>query len=152
VEGDDTTARFAIFEREQSLSGDVDSRLATLRESWKPSTRRQFMPDPDWIANLASYINGLIDLRVNHVRLWLDFNLEKFQSGHAAVGTLRRQFDDMIIEVRSNVQLCRAGCKSCRLLCVRRRFHEGDHGCQTSHECVHKCEFCKDERKTCGTP
>ncbi|KAF8490084.1 hypothetical protein F5888DRAFT_1808365 [Russula emetica] len=108
VEGEDTTARFAIFQRERNLSAHVDSRLAALLESWNPSTKRQFMPDPDWTANLVSYINRLIDLRVNHVRLWLDSNLERFQSGHAAVEALRRQVDNMVIEMRSNVQLCRA--------------------------------------------
>lgn len=110
------------------------------------------MPDPDWTANLASYVNGLIGLRVNHVRLWLDSNLERFQTGHAMIEDLRRQFDNTVIEMRANVQLCRAICKSCRLLCVLCRFHEGDHSCQTSHDCVHRCRFCNDdERKSCGT-
>ena len=145
-------ARFAIFEREKNLAGDVDSRLAALRESWNPSTKRQFMSDPDWIASLASYIDGLIDLRVNHVRRWLDSNLERFQSGRAVVEAVRRQFDNLVIEMRSNVQLCRTVCKSCRLLCIRPRFHEGDHSCQTVHKCVHGCKFCKDEHKPCGTP
>jgi hypothetical protein len=111
------------------------------------------MPDPDWITSLASYINGLIDLRVSHVQRWLDSNLERFQSGHAAVEALRRQFDNMVIEMRSKLQLCHAVCKSCRLLCIRPRFHEGEHSCQTIHKCVHGCRFCKDdERKPCGTP
>jgi hypothetical protein len=141
------------FEPEQFSSSDMDLPLAALRESWNPSTKRQFMPDPDWTLNLASYINGLIDLRVNHVRLWLDSNLERFQAGHATIEDIRRQFDDTVIEIRTNVQLCRAICKSCRLLCVLRRFHEGDHSCQTSHDCVHSCRFCNDdERKCCGTP
>lgn len=111
------------------------------------------MPDPDWVANLVSHINGLIDLRVNHVRLWLDSNLEKFQSGHAAVEALRRRFDNIVIEMRSNVQLCRAVCESCRLLCIGPRFHEGYHSCQTTHKCVHDCRFCKDDgHKPCGIP
>jgi hypothetical protein len=111
------------------------------------------MPDPDWTANLASHINGLIDLRVSHVRLWLDSNLERFQTGHATIEDLRRQFDNTVIEMRANVQLCRAICKSCRLLCVLRRFHEGDHSCQTSHDCAHRCRFCNDdEQKSCGAP
>jgi hypothetical protein len=135
------------------VSGDVDSCLTALRASWNPSTKRQFMPDPDWITSLASYINGLIDLRVSHVQRWLDSNLERFQSGHAAVEALRRQFDNMVIEMRSKLQLCHAVCKSCRLLCIRPRFHEGEHSCQTIHKCVHGCRFCKDdERKPCGTP
>lgn len=111
------------------------------------------MPDPDWTESLASYINGLVDLRVNHVQLWLDSNLERFQTGHATVEDLRRQLENMVIEMRTNVQLCRAVCASCHLLCVRRRFHEGDHSCQSTHKCVHECRFCEDhERKLCGTP
>ena len=111
------------------------------------------MPDSDWTVALASYISGLIDLRENHVRLWLDFNLERFQTEHATVDDLRRQFDNMVIEMRANVQLCRSLCTSCHLLCVRRRFHEGDHSCQTAHKCEHGCKFCRDdERKPCGTP
>jgi hypothetical protein len=111
------------------------------------------MPDRDWTENLASYISGLIDLRVNHVRLWLDSNLGRFQTGHAAVQDLRRQFDNMVIDTRANVQLCRALCTSCHLFCVRRRSHEGDHSCQTTHKCIHGCRFCEeDERRACGTP
>lgn len=111
------------------------------------------MPDPDWMVDLASYISGLIDRRVNHVRLWLDSNLERFQTGHSAVEDLRRQFNNMVIEMRANVQLCGAHCASCHLHCVRSRLHEGDHSCQTTHKCLHGCGFCKeDESKPCGTP
>ena len=142
-----------MFDREQNPSDDVDLPLTALRETWNPTTRRQFMPDPDWIFNLSSHIGGLIDLRVDRVRLWLDSNLERFQTGHATVDGLRRQFDNMVIEMRGNVQLCRAICLSCHLLCIRRRFHEGNHDCQTTHECIHGCRFCgDDEPKPCGTP
>ena len=111
------------------------------------------MPDSDWVENLASYIRGLIDLRVNHVQLWLDSNLKRFKTGHATVEDLRRQFDNMVIEMRTNAQLCRIHCASCHLLCVRSRQHEGEHSCQTAHNCVHGCRFCKnDEAKPCGTP
>ncbi|KAH9992107.1 hypothetical protein BJV77DRAFT_1003498 [Russula vinacea] len=139
VESDDTAAHFAVFEREKNPSSDV---LTALWESWNLNTRRQFMPDPDWTESLASYINGLVDLRVNHI-----------PTGHATVEDLRRQLENMVIEMRTNVQLCRAVCASCHLLCVRRRFHEGDHSCQSTHKCVHECRFCEDhERKLCGSP
>ncbi|KAH9963060.1 hypothetical protein BJV74DRAFT_880022 [Russula compacta] len=153
IEGEDTAARFVIFEHEQQLPSDIELHLAALRESWNPNTARQFMPDPDWMIDLASYISGLIDLRVNHVRLWLDSNLERFQTGHAAVQDLRRHFDNMVIEMRANVQLCGAHCASCHLHCIRSRLHEGDHSCQTTHKCLHGCGFCKEEEpKPCGTP
>ncbi|KAI9462741.1 hypothetical protein F5148DRAFT_1212347 [Russula earlei] len=152
VEADDTQARFAISECEQNLPDSIELHLATLRESWNSATDRQFIPDPDWTENLASYIGGLINQRVNHVRLWLDSNLERFQTGHATVEDLRRQFDNLVIGMRANVQLCGAHCTFCHLLCVRNRLHEGDHNCQTTHRCVHGCGRCKySERKSCGT-
>ncbi|KAI0253465.1 hypothetical protein BJV78DRAFT_1153081 [Lactifluus subvellereus] len=108
VEGDDSEAYFAISEREQVSPAEIEMRLAALRDSWSISAPRQSMPGSDWTTNIASYINGLVDLRVNHVRLWLDSNLERFQGGHAAIEDLRRRFDNMVIEMRTNAQFCRA--------------------------------------------
>ena len=125
-------------------------RLATLRESCLPGTPRQSIPDFEWLGELASHLSGLIDLRVNHVQIWLDSNVRRFQGGHAAIEDLRRRFDSLVIEMKANIQLCRAQCASCHLLCIRSRLHDGDHGCQTSHECAYPCEFCKDSTKACG--
>ncbi|KAI0253468.1 hypothetical protein BJV78DRAFT_1153084 [Lactifluus subvellereus] len=108
VEGDDGEAYFAIFEGKQVSPAEIEMRLAALRDSWSTSVPRQSMPDSDWTTNLASHISGLVDLRVNHVRLWLDSNLERFQGGHAAIEDLRRRFDNMVIEMRTNAQFCRA--------------------------------------------
>ncbi|KAI0250894.1 hypothetical protein BJV78DRAFT_1275616 [Lactifluus subvellereus] len=151
VEGDDSEACFAISEREQVSPAEIEARLAALRDSWSISAPRQSVPDSDWTTNLASHIGGLVDLRVNHVRLWLDSNLERFQGGHAAIEDLRRRFDNMVIEMRTNAQLCRVQCTSCHLLCVRSRLHDGDHSCETTHKCVHDCAFCEDGLKPCGS-
>ena len=124
----------------------------SLFESWSPSSPRQSIPDAEWIADLASYLQKLADLRINHVRLWLDLNLERFQGGPAAIDDLNRKFDNMVIQMKTNVQLCRAQCASCHLLCVRGLLHEGDHGCGTGHQCTHNCGFCEDDVKLCGTP
>ncbi|KAH9056504.1 hypothetical protein EDB87DRAFT_1219618 [Lactarius vividus] len=150
VEWDYTAARFAVSDREQLSSNEIEMYHSALLESWNSGTPRQFMPDPEWIEGLASYLNGLIDSRVNHVRRWLDLNLERFQGGHAAIEDLRRRFDNLIIETRTNVQLCRAQCASCHLLCIRSRLHEGEHSCRTTHKCVYNCEFCGDFTKLCG--
>ncbi|KAI0294252.1 hypothetical protein B0F90DRAFT_1670558 [Multifurca ochricompacta] len=76
VEGDDTTACFAIAEREPIPPAELEVRLIALLESWSPSTQRQFMPDSEWINKLSSNISEIIDMRANHVKLWLDCNLE----------------------------------------------------------------------------
>ncbi|KAH9005432.1 hypothetical protein EDB86DRAFT_2825090 [Lactarius hatsudake] len=134
VECDDTSARFAISDRELPPPEKIEMCLAALREAQSPGTPRQFKSDPEWVGELASYLSRLIDLRVNHVRLWLDSNLGRFQGGHAAIEDLRRRFENLVIEMKANVQLCRAQCASCHLLCIRSRLHDGDHGCQTSHK------------------
>ncbi|KAI0302863.1 hypothetical protein B0F90DRAFT_1713048 [Multifurca ochricompacta] len=58
----------------------------------------------------------------------------------------------MVIEMKTNAQLCRAQCAQCHLFCVRSRLHEGEHSCKTSHKCAHQCGFCEDDFKPCGTP
>ncbi|KAI9453845.1 hypothetical protein BJY52DRAFT_1225384 [Lactarius psammicola] len=152
VESNDTEARFVVSNREQTPPAEIERHLATLLESWSPSTPRQSIPDAEWTAGLASYLQGLADLRIDHVGLWLDLNLERFQGGPAAIDDLRRRFDNMVIQMKTNVQLCRAQCASCHLFCVRGLLHEGDHNCGTGHQCAHNCEFCEDGLKLCSTP
>ncbi|KAH9022041.1 hypothetical protein EDB84DRAFT_1670488 [Lactarius hengduanensis] len=152
VESDDSAARFAVSDREQIPPAEVERYLTALLESWSPSTPRQSIPDVEWIAGLTSYLQGLVDRRINHVRFWVDSNLERFHGGPAAIDDLRRRFDNIVIEIKSNVQLCRAKCASCYLLCVRGLLHEGDHNCRTSHKCAHNCGFCDVGLKLCGTP
>lgn len=151
IEGDDTDARFAISGRDQITPMDVERHLSALLEFWNQSTPRQSISDTEWIERFVSLLHGLIDLRVRHVRLWLDSNLERFQAGHATIEDLLRRFDNMVIEMRANVQLCGVQCASCHLLCVRGRLHEGDHSCKTTHKCVHDCTFCKGGLKPCGS-
>lgn len=150
VEFDDTPARFAISDREQLPPDEIEKYHFTLLDSHISGTPRQFMPDTEWIGELASHLDGLIDLRVGHVQHWLDSNLDKFQGGHSAIVDLRRRFDNLIIEMKANVQLCRARCGNCHLLCIRSRLHQGEHSCRTAHRCVHNCEFCEDSTKLCG--
>lgn len=144
-------SRFAIFDHEQPLPNEIEMCLTSLLESQKPGTMRQLMPESEWVGELASHLSWLVDLRVNHVKLWLDSNLERFEGGHAAIEDLRRSFDRLVIEMSANVQLCRAQCASCHLLCIRSRSHGGDHDCQTAHKCLHQCEFCENSVKPCGS-
>ena len=75
-----------------------------------PSIEWQFMLNSDWMENLTSYISRLIDLCVNHIRLWLNSNLKRFQASHATVEDLQRQFDNMAIKMRVNAQFCSTHC------------------------------------------
>jgi hypothetical protein len=121
---------------------------------WNFGTRarpRQSVPDSEWIERFALLLHGLIDLRVRHVRLWLDSNLERFQASHSPIEDLLRKFEDMVIEIKANVQLCGVQCASCHLVCIRSRLHEGDHDCNTMHKCVHDCTFCEGGPKPCSS-
>ena len=140
----------AVFAISVGEPAKVETHLAALLESWVPSAPRQSMPDSEFFAELKKHLNELIDLRVNHVLSWLDCNLARFQGSHAAIEDLRRRFDNMVIEMKTNVQLCGAQCVSCHLFCVRSRLHEGDHSCNTDHKCAFNCGFCED-KKLCGT-
>jgi hypothetical protein len=151
LESNDTTARFAISDEQPVIPNNLETHLIALLESWNPIVPRQFIPDSEWVAALELYINGLVNLRVNYVRSWLDCNLGRFEGGHAAIEDLRRRFDNTVIELRTNVQLCGAQCVSCNLVCIRSRLHEGEHSCSTDHKCAHSCGFCEDDPKPCGT-
>ena len=151
MECDDTEARFAVFDREQPPPDEIEMYLAALLESQNPGMPRQLIPDSEWVGELASHLSRLVYMRANHVKHWLDSNLERFEGGHAAIEDLSRSFDRLVIEMTSNVQLCRAQCASCHLFCIRGRLHEGDHSCQTTHKCVHDCEFCGNSMKACGS-
>ena len=109
------------------------------------------MPDSEWVAELVSNINASVELRVNHVQSWLDCNLRRFEAGHASIEDLRRRFEIMVIELRTNIQLCGVQCASCDLLCIHSRLHKGDHNCNTNHKCTHSCGFCEDYLGPCGT-
>jgi hypothetical protein len=142
-------AIFAISDGEPLPHAEIEIQLFGLLEFWVPSEPRQFMPDSAFVVELKKRLNDLIDLRVNRVRSWLDCNLARFQGGHAAIEELRRRFDNIVIEMKTNVQLCGAQCLNCHLFCVRSRLHESDHSCNTDHRCAFNCEFCEDN-KLCG--
>ena len=99
------------------------------------------------------YLTRLVDLRVAHVDKWLKSNIQRFQAEHASIEELRRTFNNAVIDLRAGVQLCKSQCSSCNLFCTQSRFHEDEHDCLTSHECIHECTFCNQEMlsaRICG--
>jgi hypothetical protein len=144
-------ARFAIAEGEPLPAEVIEGHLTALLRYSNPGTQRQLKPDSEWVADLGACLNGLVELRVNHVRSWLDCNLARFEGGHASIEDLRRRFDNMVIELRTNVQFCGAQCASCNLICIRSRLHEREHKCNTNHKCAHNCGFCEDDPGPCST-
>ena len=150
----DTSAHFFFgsagiqdFAREQALTN--------LRSTWDQVHFRQLMPDAEWASNLSMYLDNLADMRVERVREWINLNLSRFQTGHANIEDLRRTFENATVDLKAGVQLCKTKCASCHLLCLQSRLHDGPHDCQTSHECIHMCDFChydREVRKDCTMP
>ena len=139
----DTTARFVLTGPNFSVA-DHEYPLKTLRDSWDQTIRRQHIDDSQWHSNLVQYLTHLVDLRVAHVKDWLESNVQRFEGGHASIEELRRTFDSAVIDLRASIELCRSQCGSCNLICVRSsRSHKADHHCSTDHSCIHSCSFCK---------
>ncbi|TFY77300.1 hypothetical protein EWM64_g6712 [Hericium alpestre] len=153
IEKPDTEARFLLSGSKVEHS-DRDRILSTLRKSWDHFNSRQNIADSDWITELDAHIGSLVDLRIDHVREWIASNLSRFQTSHASIEELRRTFENCVVDLRSNVQLCKAQCASCHLFCVRGRLHDGAHDCETgTHRCIHICVFCDEqdfEERPCG--
>ncbi|KAI6157189.1 hypothetical protein BKA82DRAFT_4325642 [Pisolithus tinctorius] len=118
--------------------------LAILQSSWERYRDRQHIPDSEWVEALSQYLEGVVNLRTDHVKEWLSQNLSRFHTGHASIEELRRNFEGAAVDLKSNVQLCKLQCASCQLLCIQSRFHDGPHACQTDHLCIYECHFCRE--------
>ena len=143
----DTTHQLFI-EGGVDLSVSRESILADLRSSWEGYASRQYTTEGEWIADLTQHLETIVNLRIAHVREWLDQNLSRFQAvggggvTHARIDELKRHFESAMVDLMGNVQLCGITCATCQLRCVQSRVHEGVHDCQTDHLCVHECDFC----------
>ena len=145
----DTSLRFWLAAGRPQETNGREEALSILRSSWPDFSTRHLAIEEDWVNELAHYLDNLVEMRIDHVREWLTQNLSRFQTSHASIEELRRIFDVAIVDLRSNVQLCKMQCASCHLQCIRGRLHEGSHDCQTTHRCLHECDFCVDEQKSC---
>jgi len=152
IDRTDTPSRF-FLPGQATQPNTAELALSVLRHAWDRSQLRQHKPDHEWTADLGLYLAGLVEIRVERVREWISSNLARFKTSHANIEALRRSLETAIVDLNENIQLCGMQCGSCHLLCIRNRRHEGSHHCQTSHECVHICDFMNEhpeEQKLCG--
>lgn len=119
-------------------------RLSDLRAT---GPKRQGLMDLEWHSLLASHLLDLATSRIALVRLWMESNVARFPSEHNDVQALRRAFEQLSLDLVAGVTLCGMKCKSCGLLCVDSKRHEGDHNCATNHQCL---ETCETDEKPCG--
>ena len=153
IEAKDTAARFILTNSDIPVA-EQESRLLTLCESWDRINQRQHVDDSAWHADLTKFLTHLVNLRVAHVKSWIESNIQRFTGDHASIEELRRTFDNAIIDLRASVELCRRQCDSCSLLCLRSSRSHGDgHDCVSNHECIHDCTFCERDglpKSPCG--
>ncbi|KAH7884451.1 hypothetical protein F5I97DRAFT_1937890 [Phlebopus sp. FC_14] len=138
----DTPSQFYCGEDGIEQSTAREHTLTVLRTAWNQAESRQDIQDSEWVENLSFHLENIVNLRIAHVREWITQNLSRFQAGHASIEELRRAFENAVVELKSNTQLCKMQCASCQLYCVQSRLHSGPHNCQTNHLCVHACSFC----------
>lgn len=146
VDKEDTPASFYLAPA-GTYDAARETALSSLRNEWASTHPRQHIPDNEWVSELSLHLDSLVDVRVEHVREWIALNLSRFQSGHANIDTLRRAFESAKVDLKAGVQLCKTQCSQCQLLCTKSRSHEGQHGCQSSHECIHDCDFCGEKNE-----
>ncbi|KAG1840861.1 hypothetical protein C8R48DRAFT_739797 [Suillus tomentosus] len=142
----DTSAEFSLAGGPQSSSR--ETALQVLSHAWEDYGSRHHVPEDLWIENLIAHLDSLVNLRVAHVREWILSNVTRFQNGQASIDELMRTFESATVDLKSNLQLCKMKCGRCKLLCIQTRFHDEQHDCQTSHECIHSCDFCASSGET----
>ncbi|KAJ6620561.1 hypothetical protein B0H10DRAFT_2188402 [Mycena sp. CBHHK59/15] len=134
-----------------------EAMLMKLQNTWSQLDQRPHVAEAEWTEELSAYLEGLADLRIQHVWEWISSNLSRFKSSHANIDLLRRVYDSTVVDLRSNVEICRAQCASCQLKCLLSRRHDSttSHDCRTSHQCPHSCDFGDEHptvEKMCGLP
>ena len=144
IESPDTDACFFVANVEHPQKMSSEEVLDALVTKWDEFDSRQLVPDTQWAEELAQYLEGLVEMRIDRIRAWVKSNLTHFQASHASVMELHRALESAVIDLRSSVQLCRMQCTCCQLLCIRNRSHEGAHDCRTMHACTQSCEYCAE--------
>ncbi|TFK74975.1 hypothetical protein BDN72DRAFT_832681 [Pluteus cervinus] len=152
----DTAARFTLRLHEEA--SDRATVLSTLQQGWSGFNSRKIRSDESWIIELSQYMEGLVDMRIAHVKAWIESNLSRFKADHANIELLRREFNNAAVDLKESIQMCKKHCSACDLYCPCYRQHDSDqntpHDCGTSHRCPHYCEDVQDnhpeETKTCN--
>jgi hypothetical protein len=155
VEVHDTTSRFFLNGFTMNGQRAVQTLiLAQLFSSWSGYTQRMLLPDEEWFTALCSYLETLVQARIDVVQHWISVNTARFIENTSAIETLRRESNSVIAELKASVQLCGMKCGKCHLSCLGSRHHDGSHNCLTTHNCIRSCEFVDEHSvdNTCGLP
>ena len=103
-----------------------------------------------WRKSLETYVTSCLENRFTRVKAWITGNLEAWKNQD------NQEFDDAICLIldnfqlekallRNKIQFCNAKCTKCFLKCTQIAGHVSVHECSTSHMCMEKCFYCKDD-------
>ena len=129
--------------------------IQELCASWDGFDDRFSRAESEWKVELQASLDHTVDLRVQHVRSWIDANTTKFSSNHSDIVDLYRKLETIVIDIKSSVRLCGAQCAECNLSCTLGRHHDSAHECGTDHRCVRVCEYrgaSHGDSEPCGLP
>ncbi|CAE7194406.1 unnamed protein product [Rhizoctonia solani] len=115
---------------------------------------RHIIGDRDYIELLQEQLDGLLHLRLEHVRRWLQVNVQRFPASSQDIRNIYSKIETMAHTMHTTVQLCTEPCSSCHYRCTRSYRHSGAHGCGTTHRCLFPCGVSKDhpDPVPCGLP
>jgi len=153
ISENDTSAFFCLASSGESNQR-RESHLVAFREAWEAETPRSSQSELDWTADFTAHLESLADLRIVHVRQWIQSNLERFTSQHANVQVLYRALENAVVDMKLNLEICKQKCSTCFRSCMRSRRHdlESSHDCCTDHSCHFDCEYENhaEDRPVCG--
>ncbi|KAB5588316.1 hypothetical protein CTheo_8242 [Ceratobasidium theobromae] len=110
--------------------------------------------DVAFIDRLQQQLLRDLDLRMKHVRHWIQVNVQRFPPENQDIRNIHGKIDSLEIAMRAALQLCSEKCSTCHYLCVRPRRHVGEHQCGTTHRCPFLCEVSGQHSNPvdCGLP
>lgn len=128
--------QIATTSNDQVIAADTVNMLCT---SWGSFARRMYIPEQIWRDALQGYLDAIAERRVQHIRDWLTANTVRFADNTVNLEELNRTFERLVVDLKSNVQLCGLQCRWCYLTCLQGRHHSGPHNCLTTHICAFPC-------------
>ncbi|KDN34398.1 hypothetical protein RSAG8_12515, partial [Rhizoctonia solani AG-8 WAC10335] len=141
----------AEFKKQQEET--LEETLKALIQRCEPlSHPRSQMPDSDYMEALQESLDNILDRRPALVNLWISVNTDHLPPENPDLLELNRVFDLLKRDMMAAVRLCRSGCASCGLQCIRAYSHSGEHDCSTDHKCKSHCEVLDDhsDLPSCG--
>ncbi|PVF98805.1 hypothetical protein CPB86DRAFT_757922 [Serendipita vermifera] len=130
------------------FTGDWDDQgaigtLERIYSQWEGYSKRHIVDEQDFVTDLSTYLQQLIESRLDLVDRWMSENTLPF-GNNVTIQELRVKFKGYAQKMRSRVVLCQIPCAQCGRRCIKTQRHTGIHDCRTDHTCNFLCSFEED--------